>query len=40
MEEYKNIILDRTEYVLVPKRPKDDIRNKLPKILTHYWDFG
>jgi hypothetical protein len=36
----KIIILDETEYVLVPKRPKDDIKNKLPKTLTHCWDFG
>lgn len=31
MEKNKTIILDGTEYSLVPKRPKDDIRNKLLK---------
>lgn len=31
MKNNKTIILDGTEYLLVPKRPKDDIRNKLPK---------
>ena len=31
MENNKTIILDGTEYSLTPKRPKDDIRNKLPK---------
>lgn len=31
MEEYKTIILDGTEYNLVPKRPENDVRNKLPK---------
>ena len=27
----KTIILDGTEFSLVPKRPKDDIKNKRPK---------
>lgn len=31
MKNNKTIILDGAEYSLVPKRPKDDIRNKLLK---------
>ena len=31
MKNNKTIILDGTEYSLVPKRPKDDIRYKLLK---------
>jgi len=31
MEKNKEIVLDGVEYVLIPKRPKDDVRNTLPK---------
>jgi hypothetical protein len=31
MKKNKEIVLDGVEYVLIPKRPKDDVRNTLPK---------
>lgn len=31
MEDYKEITLDGVEYVLIPKRPKNDVRNTLSK---------
>jgi len=31
MENYKEITLDGVEYILTPKKPKDDVRNTLPK---------
>lgn len=31
MQKYKEIVLDGVEYVLIHKRPKEDVRNTLPK---------